>query len=76
MNKFTYHRRGLIKRGLTLLGGVFFLGTLRSSFAAATKMSEPVQTTNRVRRVRGLTQNCIEAVSLPLPVAVLETNEN
>jgi hypothetical protein len=76
MNTSIYYRRGLIKRGLTLLGGIFFLGTIRSSFGAATKAAEPNKRTKMVSRGRGMTEHCIEGKLLPLPVQHLGNNKD
>jgi hypothetical protein len=70
MNKINYYRRNLIKRGLTLIGGVFFLASFRSTFGAAAK--EPNANGQNVRRARGMKQHCLEGVSLSLPVQFLE----
>jgi len=75
MNKNDYLRRGLIKRGLTLIGGIFFLGAFRSTIGAA-KPAEPHKNTKRVSRGRGVTQHCIEGVLLGLPVQDVEGNKN
>jgi hypothetical protein len=70
MNKINYYRRTLIKRGLTLIGGVFFLTSFRSSFGAAAK--EPSASGKTASRARGKRQHCIEGVSLGAPVQYLE----
>src|SRR5271165_7064911 len=75
MNKNNYPRRGLIKRGLTLIGGIFFLGAVRSTFGA-TKTAEPDVKIKRVSRGRGMTQHCIEGISLGLPMQHLENNKD
>ena len=67
MNKDIYHRRGLIKRGLTLIGGVFLLGAARSSFGAAKKAESDKKTKNASRGL-GTTQHYIEGVPLSLAV--------
>jgi hypothetical protein len=67
MNKNNNNRRSLIKRGLTLIGGIFFFGAVRS-FGAVTKPSAPNAKGPIVRKARGRTQHCIEGVSLGSPV--------
>jgi hypothetical protein len=67
MNKNSYHRRGLIKRGLALIGGTFFFGVFRSTFGAV-KPAETNKNTKRISRGQGVTQHCIEGVLLGLPV--------
>jgi hypothetical protein len=68
MNENNYHRRGLIKRGLTIIGGIFFLGVGRYSFGAATKPVERNGNAHRASKARGKTQHCIEGVSLGSPI--------
>jgi len=75
MNKDTYHRRGLIKRGLTLIGGIFLLGAARSSFGA-TKKAEPDKKIKKANRGPGVTQHCIEGVPLNVPVRDLGINKD
>ena len=75
MNKDTFHRRGLIKRGLTLLGGVFLLGAARSSFGAA-KKAEPDKKVKKASRGLGVAQHCIEGVRLSVPVRDLGINKD
>jgi hypothetical protein len=74
MNKDIYHRRGLIKRGLTLIGGVFLLGTARSSFGAAKK----AESDKKTKASRGLstTQHYIEGVPLSLAVRDVGINKD
>ena len=69
------HRRGLIKRGLTLFGGIFFLGAVRSSFGAATKTAD-LNKSKRVPRGRRMMQHCLEGVSIGLPVQYPENNRD
>jgi hypothetical protein len=75
MNENTYYRRSLIKRGLTLIGSIFFLGAFRSNFGA-TQTPEPSKKSKRFSRRPGTTRHCIEAVSLGLPVQYPEINKD
>jgi hypothetical protein len=59
MNKKIYPRRGLIKHGLALIGGVLVMGAGRSN-AAAAKAGELKRGTGKVSRGSGLRQHCIE----------------
>jgi hypothetical protein len=68
MNKNNNYRRSLIKRSLTLIGGIFFFGALRSNFGAVAKASAPNPNGHMARKARGRTQQCIEGVSLGSPV--------
>jgi hypothetical protein len=72
MNERIYPRRGLIKRGLTLIGGIFFLGAARYSFGA-TATAEPKEKLSRGRSVR---QHCIEGERLGVPVQALGKNKD
>ena len=75
MDKDKYHRRGLIKRGLTLLGGVFLLGAARSSFGAS-KRAEPDKKVKKASGRQIVNQHCIEAVLLSVPVRDQEINKD
>jgi hypothetical protein len=59
MNKKIYPRRGLIKHGLALIGGVLVMGAGRSN-AAAAKTEESKRGTRKVSRGSGVRQHCIE----------------
>jgi len=74
--KNNYHRRGVIKRGLTLLGGIFFLGAVRSSFGAATKLAEPLVKAKGTNRGPSVTQHCIEGVFLGVPAQDLQIGKS
>jgi hypothetical protein len=74
MNENTYYRRSLIKRGLTLFGGIFFMGAIRSSFGTPNR-EELAKRTKNPRRGPSMTQHCIEGISLALPVNHLESNK-
>jgi hypothetical protein len=78
MNEKIYPRRGLIKRGLTLIGGVLVFGASRSSSAAA-KTAEPnkkTSKTSKANRGPGVKQHCIEGESLGLPLQDLGRNKD
>ena len=64
MNGKTYARRGLIKRGLALVGGIFLLGAARSGFGA-TRTAEPRE--KQGSRARSVRQHGIEGNRLSLP---------
>lgn len=59
MNKKIYPRRGLIKHGLALIGGILVMGAGRSN-AEAAKTGESKSGTRRVSRGSGVGQHCIE----------------
>jgi hypothetical protein len=75
MKENNYHRRSLLKRGLTLVGGLFFLSASRLGFSAVTKASHSKR--NPARRGRDMTQErFIEGVLLGLPVHDLASNKD
>jgi hypothetical protein len=59
MNKKIYPRRGLIKHGLALIGGILVMGAGRSN-AAPAKTGESKRGSRRVSRGSGVVQHCIE----------------
>jgi hypothetical protein len=63
MNKENYPRRGLIKHGLALIGGILVMGAGRSN-AAAAKTGESKRGTRKVSRGSGVGQHCIEGERL------------
>jgi hypothetical protein len=67
MNKKIYPRRGLIKHGLALIGGVLVMGAGRSN-AAAAKTEESKRGTRKVSRGSGARQHGIEAKFIGAPV--------
>jgi hypothetical protein len=73
MNEQTYPRRGLIRYGLTLVGGIFFLGAARSSFGATTtpEPNEKKPSKGRIGR-----RHCIEGERLGAPVQALGKNKD
>jgi hypothetical protein len=75
MNKTIYPRRGLIKRGLTLIGGILVFGASRPSSAAA-KTEEPNKKTSKANRRPGIRQHFIEGNSLGLPGQDLGRNKD
>jgi hypothetical protein len=69
MDKNFTHRRSLIARSLTLLGSIFFLGAIRSSFGAtAPNTTQSDKKTGRARKGQGMKKHCIEGEQLRLPV--------
>ena len=76
MNKINIYRRSLIKRGFTLIGGVFFLSAVRSNFGAVAKVSEPSPNAATIRKPRGRTQHCTEAELIGSPVQYPETKKD
>ena len=66
MNENDYHRRGLIKLGITLIGGVMALGAVRSSIGA-TKKVESKERARKIRRGYYAARHCIEGKRLDLP---------
>lgn len=77
MNENNYYRRSLIKRGLTLVGGIFFLGAGRLGFTAVAKASTRNAKINPARRGRDMTQErFIEGVSLGSPSDRLSSSQD
>jgi uncharacterized protein (DUF3084 family) len=66
MNEKIYPRRGLIKRGLTLIGGVLVFGASRSSSAAA-KTAASDKRLKKPNRESAVRQHCTEGESIGLP---------
>jgi hypothetical protein len=67
MNEKNHPRRELIKRGLTLIGGVLVFGANRAN-SAEPKTAEPNQKIKKANRRPSVRQHCIEGESLGLPV--------
>jgi len=75
MNEKNHPRRELIKRGLTLIGGVLVFGANRSN-SAETKTVEPDRKTKKANRRPSVRQHSIEGESLGLPVQDLGRNKD
>jgi hypothetical protein len=66
MNEKLYPRRGLISRGLALIGGILVFGPNRSG-SGETQKVKPNKRTGKVNWRAGVRQDCTEAESLDLP---------